>query len=195
MSDTTNRPENVKLENVRLSFPHLFKPKSFGGDDDSKAQSEPKFRCAFILDKKKNAKTIESIKKAVAYALKDKYGDKIPKGFKGCLRDGSEKEDMDGYGPDVMFVSAGTTKRPVVVDRDRTPLTEDDGKPYAGCYVNASIRVWVQDNKFGKRVNAQLRAVQFAKDGESFGEAPVNADEEFSDLGESESADEGSDLV
>jgi len=57
---------------------------------------------------------------------------------------------------------------------------EENGKPYAGCYVNMSIRLWAQDNQFGKRVNAQLRAVQFVKDGEAFGDKPVDPQKELS---------------
>jgi hypothetical protein len=60
---------------------------------------------------------------------------------------------------------------------------EPGGKaaPYAGCYVNATIVVWAQDNEHGKRINAQVKAVQFFKDGEAFGAAAVNPDDEFTD--------------
>jgi hypothetical protein len=39
----------------------------------------------------------------------------------------------------------------------------------------------MQDNKHGKRANAMLKSVQFLRDGESFGAAPVNPDDEFDD--------------
>jgi tripartite-type tricarboxylate transporter receptor subunit TctC len=55
-----------------------------------------------------------------------------------------------------------------VVGRKLEVLTEDDNKPFAGCYVNATIRLWAQDNQYGKRINAQLRAVQYVKDGAAF---------------------------
>ena len=61
-----------------------------------------------------------------------------------------------------------TKARPRVLDRDKSPLTQSDGRPYSGCYVNVSIDIWAQDNKFGKRVNAKLLAVQFHADGEAF---------------------------
>ena len=38
------------------------------------------------------------------------------------------------------------------------------------------IRLWWQDNQFGKRINASLEVVRFRKDGEAFGAAPVSAD-------------------
>jgi hypothetical protein len=44
-------------------------------------------------------------------------------------------------------------------------LSASSGKVYSGCYVNASIELWAQDNKFGKRINATLMGVQFLRDG------------------------------
>jgi hypothetical protein len=78
-----------------------------------------------------------------------------------------------------MYVSAASKTRPLVLDSNKTPLTDEDGKPYGGCYVNASIEIWAQDNQFGKRINAQLRGIQFVKDGDAFGGggSPASADE------------------
>lgn len=179
--------EIVKLQSVRLSFPQLFRAKAFNKDQ------EPTFSACFLMEKAKDAKQITAIREAMTFVAKEKWGDKVPKGLKLCLRAGDEegKEGVDGYGPDVMFVSSSSRKKIPVVDRDLTPLDEESGKPYAGCYVNASIRLWAQDNEYGKRVNAQLRAVQFVKDGEAFGEAPVDVNEEFSAI-EADGDDSGS---
>jgi len=162
----------IKLKNVRLSFPALFEAKSFN-------EGKPKFSAVFLLDKKVNTADIKAVKAGIEAVTKEKW----PKGVKNlkppCLHDGSEKEDVDGYGDDVMYVTASSAKRVPVVGADLAPLTEEDGKPYAGCYVNASIRLWAQDNEFGKRINAQLRAVQFLRDGEAFGEKQADPEEEF----------------
>jgi hypothetical protein len=70
-----------------------------------------------------------------------------------------------------------------VVDRDRTPLTASDGKPYAGCFVNAVVELWAQDNQYGKRINASLGGVQFAADGDAFGGGGVRTEaDDFDDL-------------
>jgi hypothetical protein len=165
---------NIKLKGVRLSFPYLFKAHAFSEDQ------EASFSAVFLLDKKRDATQIKTIKQAMTDLLSEAYPKGQPKGFKLCLRDGSEKSEVDGYGDEVMFIGAKSKKRVPVVDTDPSvPLTEDEGRPYAGCYVNASIRIWVQDNKWGKRVNAALRAVQFLKDGDPFGEKPADAEEEF----------------
>ena len=177
----------IKLTNVRLSFPQLFRAKAF------KADQEPSFNACFILNKEDDKEQILEVRKVMTAVAHDKWGNNIPKGVKLCLRDGAEpgKEDVDGYGPEVMFISASSRKRIPVVDRDLTPLSEEDGKPYAGCYVNVSLRLWAQDNEFGKRVNAQLQAVQFALDGDAFGETPVDVNEEFEVLDESGTAGSG----
>lgn len=173
----------VKLQNVRLSFPKLFKPVAFK-DGAGKETGEPKYSAAFLLDKTANAQGIRDMEAAIAAVAKEKWADKVPKAMKPCLRDGVEKEETDGYGEEVMFFNASSAKKPVVVDRNRDDLQESDGRPYAGCYVNAVVRLWAQDNQFGKRVNASLLAVQFVRDGEAFGEAPVDADKEFDDIPE-----------
>lgn len=180
----------IVIKNARLSFPNLFKASSYEG-------SEPKFSAALILDRKENAADIKAIENAIAEQVKEHFKGNT-KALKGtCLRDGAEKVDpdgefKDGYGPDVVFVSASNRNRPQVVDRNKSPLTAEDGKPYAGCYVNAVITLWAQNNNFGKRVNANLLAVQFAKDGEPFGDSKVNVDEVFDDLAEDDPSGDSS---
>ena len=67
-------------------------------------------------------------------------------------------------------------KRPTLVNRDKTPIVEEDGILYAGCYVNVSIDLWVMDNSYGKKVLASLNAIQFVRDGEAFGTKSEGAD-------------------
>ena len=169
----TNR-QVVRLNNVRLSFPSLFREKKFAPTD-----AKGSYSATFLLDKETNAKDIADAKKAIDALVKDTFKGKHPGAQRTCLRDGSEKPDTPGYGEDVMFISARTDKRPHVVNRDMSPLNEEDGKPYAGCYVNATVEVWAQDNQYGKRINAKLRAVQFVKDGEEFGGGHIDISREF----------------
>ena len=189
MSAQDQDPLIVKFTKVpvRLSYPSLFEAKAFGGGTDG---AKPKFSAVFLLDKKRNAADIKAMQTAIAVAIREGLKGKHPGTDKICLKDGSAKEDTDGYGPDVMFVSASSETRPGVVDKDLTPLVSADGKPYAGCYVYATIRLWAQDNKWGKRVNATLRNVQFVKDGEPFGEKRVAPEDEFDAI-----EDDGEDLT
>jgi hypothetical protein len=173
-------PYEVKLTNVRLSFPNLFVPKGFAGDPNSK----PAYSATFLLDKKVNAANIAALKKAMDHAIREQWKGKTPSGLKLGLRDGAEKEDTDGYGPDVMFVSARNDKKVFVVDGNLEQLSADSGKPYAGCYVNAVVRAWAQDNKFGKRVNFALGNVQYLRPGEPFGEKMHAPEDDFAPVEE-----------
>jgi hypothetical protein len=172
----------ITLNNVRLSFPVIWKAKGFNEGDT------PKFGANFLLDKEANADQILEIKKHIKQAASDHFNGSIPKGLKFCLNDGEEKA-YEGY-EGCMYVSTSGQNRPSVIDRDRLPLVETDGRPYAGCYVNAAISLWVQDNKWGKKVNANLVGLQFVKDGETFGSGSAPAAEDlFADLGAATTAD------
>ena len=173
------------IKNARLSFPEIWTPKAF-----NEGQA-PKFSCNLLLDKEGDKAQIVSFKKAIKEAALAGFNGELPAGLKICIGDGKEKS-YDGY-ENAMFVSASGKNRPTVIDRDRTPLVEEDGKPYAGAYVNAAISIWIMDNKWGKRVNANLVAIQFVKDGETFGSGAVKANDIFDDISSEQAADAADD--
>lgn len=160
----------MMLKNVRLSFPSLFHRSVFDGQ-------EGKFEATLLIDKA-DTKTKKAIDEAIAAAIAEAKI-KVPED-KRCLKDGDES-DYDGYEGNWSLKGANT-KRPTVIGRDKAPITEDDEIIYAGCYVNAVIDFWIQNNKFGKRVNANLYGIQFLKDGEPFGMGPVDVTDDFDDL-------------
>lgn len=170
----------VVLNSVRLSFPHLFTPQA--GTDGG----EPKYNCTAIVEP--GSANAKALAKAVEQVAKEKWGEKatatlaaLRKGDKVCYRE-EEKANQSGdvyAGFEGMhWISASDKTRPTVVDRDKSPLTSADGRPYGGCYVNLILDVWPQDNAYGKRINASLKGVQFVKNGDAFsGGAPASADE------------------
>ena len=160
----------ISLKNVRLSFPSVFNRSVFDG-------KEGKYEATFLLSKSDTA-TKAVLEKAIAAAMKD-ANVKVPSS-KIFLKDGDDFE-YDGY-EDVWSIKASANRRPTVINRDKTPLTAEDEVIYAGCYVNASIDLWVQNNNYGKRVNANLYGVQFLKDGDSFGAGPVDATDDFDEI-------------
>ena len=104
-----------------------------------------------------------------------------------CLRDGDllGKEEYEGK----FVLSASCKKRPVVVkaeDGSLVPVTQDDGLIYSGCIANANVNLWAQDNKFGKRINCELLAVQWKGDGTPLGGGGISREAavEGFDLGE-----------
>ena len=171
----------IALKNVRLSFARLFKPKAFQEGQD------PRYEATFLLDPSNadHAATISTIRAQAKKMIED--GGYDAEDFKLCFGKGDKKK-YDGY-KGMIYVSTNNRTRPTVVTRNRTPVQEGEPEaPYSGCYVNGSITLWLQDNKFGKRINANLRAVQFVKDGPAFGVQPVDPEEEFEALGDSPAA-------
>jgi hypothetical protein len=176
----------IKLKNVRIAFcQHLFVAGAISATD------KPAFSSTFILQKDdpQNA----SIKKVIEAVAVEKWAAKSSAILKSlmasgdvCYRDGDTKAQYDGFEGN-MYISSRSKSAPGVFDRDRSPLTEASGKPYAGCYVNVSLDVWAQDNNFGKRINTTLKGVQFFGDGDAFvGSAPATSDDfdDVSDTGE-----------
>ncbi len=172
----------LMLRDVRLAFPSLWKATA------PRTGGEAAFSASFILPP--NHPQMKEIKAAFLSVAKEKWaakGDAIYKALEAAdklaLHNGDTKAEYEGYEGN-MFISTRSKVRPSVFDQQRNDLTEADGKPYSGCYVNASIELWAQDNDFGKRINAQLRGVQFLRDGDAFagGARPADADE-FDEIG------------
>ena len=182
----------VTIRNARLAFPALFEPKAMANEPADKAA----YSASFIFDPVANKADIAALEAAIEAVAKEKWGAKADTVLKSlyakgdvCLRSGDTKSEYDGFEGN-MYISTRSKTRPLVIDRDKTPLTQADGKPYGGCYVNASVEVWAQDNNFGKRINCQVKGVQFFKDGDAFSGGGAASPDEFDDLGVDETADE-----
>lgn len=174
----------IKLSNVRIAFPALFEAKAVNNGD-------PVFSAAFVIEPDSaNAKALTD---AVIATAKEKWKDQ----HAGVLKKLKEENRLcyktkpltNGEGTvyqgfeDKHSLNASNKVRPLVVDRDKSPLTAGDGRPYGGCYVNATVELWAQDNKYGRRVNATLLGVQFHADGDAFGATRVGSADDFEDLG------------
>jgi|SRR6185503_3094844 len=179
----------LKLTNVRAAFLKVFKAEAVNGGD------KPVFGASWLIDPKDpQIKTIEEAIKAVC---KEKWGAKadaiykeLKSGGRLCLKDGDSKASYEGF-EGMMFISSTSAVRPLALNRDKTPLVEEDGVLYSGCYCNVSLELWAQDNQYGKRINAQLGGVQFYGPGDAFSGGGVAADEsDFDDLGDGTDADD-----
>ncbi len=180
----------MMLPKVRLAFPTLFKAETVNGE------GEPAFSCAMIIDPEKQADLVKKIKETMDAVAKEKWGAKADAHMKSmsskdrlCLHDGDSKPDYDGF-EGMLYISARSKTRPLVLNFDKSPLSEEDGKPYAGCYANVSIDIWAMDNQYGKRICASLRGVQFAADGEAFGGGGAASEDEFEELEATDSVDD-----
>lgn len=176
----------VKLTNVRLSFPDVFEAKEYEVGD-----GKPRYNAtALVTPGDANDKAIRAAQIA---AVEEKYPGKgaatlkafIAKGAT-CYTDGSLKE-YDGY-QDRWALSAHRQAKdgPVgvygnVIDPQTGKvcvLTPESGKPYGGCYVNMTVDIYATTGK-NAGVWCGLIAVQFHKDGDSFGGASRASPDDF----------------
>lgn len=167
----------IMLANVRLAFPEFWIATKV--NDEGKAA----FSGTFLFPPEHPA--VALIKAGIAEVATAKWGAKAAEilpalvaADKVCLHNGNLKSNLEGYAGN-LYVSARVARRPLIIDADKSQLTEADGRPYSGCYVNAQVALWAQQNNYGKRINAQLRGVQFLRDGEAFSGGGVADADEF----------------
>ena len=181
----------VKLPNVRLSFPGLFTAEAFKPGD------KPKFKSTFLVPQDSPlAKQIDATILKVATEFFKGDASKAKKFIaatatnanKFCWQNGDNKS-YDGY-EGMMALSAKSDTRPLVIDGSKNPVNEgDSGAPYAGCYVNANIEFFMY-NQQGVGLSAQLRGVQFLKDGDAFAAGRPADSDEFEEVTEGANADD-----
>lgn len=205
----TKKDANVEvyLKDVRLSFPHIFEPQEGMLDKETGKRGKPQWKATFLIpkegqdgDNETQAQNRGKVKNARLKAATEQWGDNPPKlkAERLCVRDGDD-ENYDGYAGHYYVTSGAVIESPpILVDRVKdskgkwVELTKENGGPkklYAGCYVNAIIVIWPQDNEFGKRINGSLKSIQFNRHGKAFSQTAVDPNEKFADVDEEE-ADE-----
>ncbi len=194
MSKKEKRP-SLKTPIGRLCFPAIFeKEKAMEG-----ATTPPKYAATIVIDKAylkshpDEMARFTAIREACDRACRDKFkkplkeaAEKIPR-FWNPMRDGAEKEHLDGYGAGTIFFKASSRNRPGAVGPDAKTPIEDAEALYAGCYVRLSVSPYAFDNKM-KGVGIGLNNVMFVRDGERLA-GGVNPAEDFGEF-ESETESE-----
>jgi len=165
---------------VILSWPHLFEPASFNNT------GEKKYSVRILIDKKdENIETTKAnlrkaMENAISYAQEKNglFKGGIPKNFRWPLRDGDVELDDSGQarhqGYYFMDLKSKETKKPGVVDRNGTPIT-DLTEIYGGVYASVSIGFYAYDQGANKGVGAGLGNVQKLGDGEPLGNVSTPA--------------------
>lgn len=180
-----------RLNDVRLAFPNLFVASA------PKGGGEKAFSASFLLPP--NHPQVDELKKAMKAVAKEKWGAKVDaiyaaldKTNKLALHDGDTKSEYEGF-EGMLFVSSRSKVKPTVFDAQKNDVSQEDGLIYSGCYVNASIELWAQENDYGKRINAQVRGVQFYRKGDAFAGGGTAADSDEFDEISAPAEDEASD--
>lgn len=178
MSEKTSGADayNVKLANVRLSFPNLDKPVTFG---EKKDDTPPKYSAHLIIDPdtREGKDALNAIDDAVYDIIQETWRGKIKLGDdKLPLKNGNDKMDSndqvwEGY-ENKYYLSATANEgyQPKLIYRKEYVTDDLEIRRifYAGCRVNAIVRIWAQNNSFGKRVNCSLLGLEFYKDDKAF---------------------------
>lgn len=170
----TNNNVEMMLKDVRVSFPDIFTKSVYKGKETS-------YGTKIILDPKEaNDKAyIKKIQATINSLSKGILGIEEILETETCLRNGKTLKDETYHGK--YRLSANSPNRPHVFlpgSNEDTAENMEQSKIHSGCYVNAKVRIWAHEDT--QRVNCQLIAIQFKRDGESFG-APVVPVEEAAD--------------
>jgi len=168
----------------RASFPHLFMAHAM---DD---KSEAKFGVSAIWTPAKFTAREKELWKAILAEMDrqciEAFGKKradLPGNYKKGIRNGNEREDMEGYGEGTRFANLTSKNRPGVIDKDNNEISKEEGNTdeiYPGCYLRATVGIYTYDVSGGKGVALGLRNIQKVKDGERL-DNRTDADEDFAD--------------
>lgn len=164
-TNSKTKKGQVLTPEFRTSFASVFTPRAVLGSTD------PKYFVTMLFSEKDPAvmKGLENMKALVRTVLTEKFGPdqaKWPKGMRLPFRKGEEK-DYEGYGPDVIFVSASSKMKPGLVDQNVQPIL-DQNEFYSGCYARATVTCYYYDKAGNKGVAFGLRNIQKIRDGEPF---------------------------
>lgn len=165
-------------------------------------QSSARYSASIIVEP--GSPSDKEIRSALRAAAAEKWGEAkadaavkaLSKALKIAYVDGDTKPDLDGYPGNWILQAHSKANKPprLVVTRNGVNETLDrknQGVIYAGCYVNAIVEIWAQDNQYGKRLNASIAGLQFVKDGDAFGGGRPASEDEFEVVEEADTPDFG----
>ena len=188
----------IYLQNVRLSFPHLTEPQV----SKKNPNAIPKFAADFIMPAdhpgyqqfmaRYGELALTEWKEHAQQVMTMIQADRKLRNY----GTGEEKintdtfQVLDGYAGH-LWIMANNKNRPQMIKTDGVEVASTNTMEavnvartmYGGCYVNVAIKPWIQDNEYGRGIRCDLIAVQFAGDGEAFGEGAPDASGMFGAVG------------
>jgi hypothetical protein len=188
--------EIIFVSNARLSFPHLAEPQK--QTDKITGNSRLTYNCDLILEP--NSPAIQEFMARYHVLAVEKWQDNANNAMQQiqanrkqrCYGVGEEKVDSKTFQPrggyqGKVYISASNKNMPQMIQQDGRPADPANTmacqavarKMYGGCYINAAIKPWIQQNDTGIGIRCDLIAVQFFADGEAFGEGAADASAMF----------------
>lgn len=179
----------IMLKGITMAFPALAEPQAFG-------EGEPAYGAKFPIAPGSEAEKLieDAIRAEAKEAWKDKADDILSMlredgklaFIKKVYRSKKTGEAYQGFEGKHYLSARNAKTQPSVYNQYGEEVTGKDDilrQAFSGARVNASVEVWAQDNKWGRRINCSLRGVMLTGEGENFGggSTPASADE-FSSL-------------
>ncbi len=182
-----NNSAHIVLTNVRLSYVHLCEAYSNNG-------SPAKFSATILVPKAPadNRRKIDlALQNAAAYA-RQRFGTSFPATPKNSVHDGDGVRPSDGqpFGEECRgcwVFTASSMTRPRVVDGNLQDIL-DSTEIYSGIYANVGVTFFGYSNAGGKGIGVSIDNVQKVADGEPLGASRPSAEDDFSNLSSSNSA-------
>lgn len=183
------------LKNITMAFPALAEPQAFG-------EGEPAYGAKFPITPGSEAEKL--IEAAMLAEAKEAWKDKADSVVNMLKEDGkvafvkkvyrSKKtgEAYQGFEGKHYLSARNAKTQPSVYNQYGDELSGKDDilrQAFSGAVVNASVEIWAQDNKWGRRINCSLRGIMLTGEGENFGggASPASADE-FADMAKAKAA-------
>lgn len=162
-----NPPEGIRIlpdgglffENVRIFWPVLMEARAFDDNPDSSKTFQASL--GFEKSNPREAAMASWLLQHVEQFAQDNQLGMLPPD-RLCVRDGKYNKDEEVR--NFWLFSAAERTKPVVLDGACEEVT-NAAVVRGGYYVNMVASLWKQNNKWGKRVNANLRAVQLVRRG------------------------------
>jgi hypothetical protein len=175
----------VRLNGVRLAFPHLHAPR-VKTDPETGKQLEPRYEATLLFPPGSDNHKLVSA--AIQTACKEKWPiawaeelKRIKAKDKLCVRDGDLKSKFDGFAgnKDLSVARKSKNGAPELVGANGKPLdpTKVGETLYAGCYVVAELEFYAYKagSNYPAGVSCQLLGMQFVKHGDAFARTTVSS--------------------
>ena len=155
----------LRVTDIRISYPHLDKKWAKNASDSAA------FSCVGILPKDTHKEAIDLCLEVCDTLLKEQLkGEKIKADAK-FIRDGDQAAKPEYEG--AWTINVREDMRPIVLNPDKSEMDIEDIKPTIkpGHFTDMLCQPWLQNNEWGKRINASLRAVRYRREGPELSEA------------------------
>lgn len=161
----------VVTSEVRLAFVNVFKPQKamLPGGKEKYGVTALFPNPATLTGQAKSAyeACMAALRQSAADAVKEKWGDKIPKPLRSPFRDQGDKQ-YEGFTPGAVFLTCTSEQQPGIVNAKVQDIINPT-ELYSGCYGKLAIRAFAYGGSgttFAPGVAFGLQHVQKTRDGE-----------------------------